>query len=147
MNKKALTIACLCVITFLLQGFAPKHDDDKPVNLKILPKNISEEELHKIMREFSMSLGVRCGYCHVSETVEGQNRPKFDFASDNKPQKNAARNMMRMVTAINENYIGKMIGTDHQLEQITCVTCHMGRTVPIISVDSIRRKVDSVKKN
>jgi Photosynthetic reaction centre cytochrome C subunit len=138
-SRKSLFIIALCGAMVIAQGFTPKHDDDKPVNLKILPKNISEEDLHKVMRNFSMSLGVRCGFCHVSEKVEGQERPKFDFASDNKPEKNIARKMMMMVSAINEKYIGQMIGGDHTLEQINCVTCHMGRKTPIITVDSLKK--------
>jgi hypothetical protein len=141
-NKKILVAITLGLAIIFGQSFAQKHDDDdeKPTNLKILPKNISGKELHNIMRGFSMSLGVRCGFCHVSEQVEGQTKSKFDFASDNKPEKNIARNMMRMTQAINENYIGKMIGADHALEQIACVTCHMGRKTPIISVDSLVKK-------
>jgi hypothetical protein len=140
-NKKTLFIIALTAGMAFLQSFAQKHDDEeKPTNLKILPKNISGEELHAIMRGYSQSLGVRCGFCHVSEQVEGQQRAKFDFASDNKREKKVARNMMLMVQAINENYIDKMIGTDHPLEHITCVTCHMGRRTPVVSVDSILKK-------
>ena len=123
------------------QSFTPKqHEDEKFTNLKLLPKNISDKELHKIMKGYAISLGVRCNFCHVSEIVEGQEHPKFDFASDNKPEKNIARKMMLMVDAINDNYIGKIIGGDHTLEQITCVTCHMGRKTPVISVDSLVKK-------
>jgi len=137
-NKKILLVTILCGIAVLAQSFTQK-DDDKPQNLKILPKNISEKELHDIMRGYCMSLGVRCNFCHVSEQVEGQAKPKFDFASDDKPEKNIARNMMKMTQAINENYIGKMIGGDHALEQIACVTCHMGRKTPIVSLDSLKK--------
>jgi hypothetical protein len=63
----------------------------------------------------------------------------MDFASDDKPEKNIARNMMRMTEAINSNYIGKMIGGDHTLESITCVTCHMGKKTPIVSIDSLAK--------
>jgi hypothetical protein len=141
-NKKLLLITALCMGIVLVQGFAQKHDDDdeKPTNLKVLPKNISNRELHDIMKGYCIALGVRCGFCHVSEQIEGQQHPKFDFASDNKPEKNIARNMIRMVQGINENYIGKMIGGDHQLEQINCVTCHMGRKTPIVSLDSLAKK-------
>jgi hypothetical protein len=123
------------------QSFAQKEHghEEQPTNLKVLQKNIPAEELHKIMRGSSMSLGVHCNFCHVSEKVEGQEKPKFDFASDNKPEKNIARNMMKMTAAINENYIGKMIGGDHTLEQINCVTCHMGKTTPIINTDSLKK--------
>jgi len=140
-NRKLLVTTALCAGMLFAQSFIKqRHDDDKPTNLKILPKNISEKELHNIMKGFSMSLGVRCNFCHVAQVVEGQEHPKFDFASDNKPEKNIARKMMLMVDGINNNYIGKIIGGDHTLEQITCVTCHMGRKTPVISVDSLVKK-------
>ena len=138
-NKKILLVSLLCAGMIFGQAFAQRHDDDdeKPTNLKVLPKNISGRELHNIMKEYSKSLGVHCNFCHVSEQAEGQGRPKLDFASDNKPEKITARNMMKMTEAINNNYLAKMIGGDHTLESITCVTCHMGRKTPIISIDSL----------
>ena len=147
LNKKLLLVTSLCAGMLFAQSFAPKpHDDDKPTNLKILPKDISEKELHDIMRSFSMSLGVHCNFCHVAQQVPGQERPKFDFASDDKQEKLIARKMMMMVSAINENYIGKMIGGDHTLEQIRCVTCHMGRETPIVSVDSLAKPAEKATK-
>ncbi len=138
-NKKILLVTILCGVSVFAQSFIQKHDDEKAKNLKVLPKDISGKELHEIMRGYSMALGVRCNFCHVSEQVEGQEKPKFDFASDNKPEKTIARDMMKMTAAINEKYIGKMVGGDHTLEQITCVTCHMGRKTPIITVDSLKK--------
>lgn len=140
-NKKVLFIATICIASLAAQGFTSKdhdHDDEKAVNLKVLPKDISGEELHKIMKSFCMSLGVHCNYCHVAQKVEGQDRPHMDFASDDKPEKNIARDMMRMTASINKDYIAKM--GDHSLEQITCVTCHNGHTTPNISVDSLAKK-------
>src|ERR1700743_1534887 len=96
-SKKTLLISGLCAAMIFMQGFIQKHDDEKPQNLKVLPKDISEKELHDIMRSCSMALGVRCNFCHVSEKVEGQERPKFDFASDNKQEKKVTRDMMLMV--------------------------------------------------
>lgn len=145
LNKKIIIIAGFVFAVLFGQSFA-KHDDEKATNLKVLPKNISGEDLHNVMRQYSRSLGVRCGFCHVSEKIEGQEKPKWDFASDAKPEKNIARDMMRMTETINEKYLGK-IKADHKLEQVSCVTCHMGRPTPIISVDSIVKKVDSAKKN
>ena len=51
-----------------------------PENLKVLPKDISSDELSTTMRGFAMGLGVRCETCHVGEP----NTPlhTFDFASD-----------------------------------------------------------------
>jgi len=148
-NKKILLITIFSAAIVAGQSFAQKHDDDdeKPKNLKVLPKNITGRELHNIMRGYSMSLGVRCNFCHVAEKVEGQEKPKYDFASDNKQEKKIAREMMRMTTAINENYLGKMIGGDHELEKISCVTCHMGHKTPNISLDSLKKEPAPQKKD
>lgn len=137
-NKKLVFIATICLAMVAAQTFAQKdHDHDhneKPKNLKVLPRDMSMDEIHDVMRVYSKSLGVRCGFCHVSHEVEGQ-KPKFDFAADDKPEKEIARDMIKMVTAINKKYISKM--DDHSLTQVTCVTCHNGRTKPITSVDSL----------
>ena len=142
-NKKLVLVLTLCSGLVLLQSFKVKQhgdDDDKPTNLKILPKDISEKELHTVMRGFSMSLGVRCNYCHVAQQVPGQERPKFDFASDDKKEKNTAREMMKMTMAINAEHLSKIKTMGDPLEEIKCVTCHMGRTTPIVSVDSLPKQ-------
>jgi hypothetical protein len=139
-SKKSLLIVTLCTAMIAAQGFAQKqqdHDDEKPANLKVLPKDISGEDLHKVMKVFSTSLGVHCNYCHVAQKVEGQDRPHMDFASDDKQEKDVARDMMRMTASINRDFLPKM--GDHTLEQITCVTCHNGHSTPIVSVDSLKK--------
>lgn len=135
--KNTLTMLCIGVSIFICQSFTQqKHeDDDKPVNLKVLPKNLSDEEIHKIMRGYSKSLGVKCGFCHQNTAGTP---PHFDFASDAKPEKKIARKMITMVDNINKKYLSKI--DDGKLEQIACVTCHMGNVKPIVSVDSLVRK-------
>jgi Photosynthetic reaction centre cytochrome C subunit len=140
-NKKIIALTILSAgIMIITQSFAIKDRDEKPVNLQVLPKNTTEEELHKIMRNYSMSLGVRCNFCHTGQKIEGQESMKWDFAADEKHEKKVAREMMKMVDAINANYIDKMPRNGKALEQITCVTCHNGRTIPIVSVDSLAKK-------
>ena len=139
--KKTFSVIAIFIFAIIfLKSFAqqtqPKHDDDRAENLKILPKNISEDSLHAIMRTYAKSLGVKCGHCHVSKMVEGNPRPQFNFASDDKPEKNTARKMMVMVDSINTNFISKM-GDD--FERITCVTCHHGSLTPMVSVDSLMK--------
>ena len=137
-NKKTILIASLCGGMIFMQSFVPLQHNEKATNLKVLPKDISEKELHDVMRTFSKSLGVHCDFCHVK--MEGQmegGRPKMDFAADTKPEKNTARDMMRMTMAINNDHISKMKIDGHKMEEIACVTCHMGRTSPIVSVDSL----------
>jgi hypothetical protein len=140
-SKKITAVVLLCASMFVLQSFIPKEQEEKPQNLKILPKNISGEELHNVMKGFSKSLGVKCNYCHVSQEIAGQPHPKFDFASDDKIQKNIARKMMKMTEAINAKYLSKISAKSSvTLEEITCVTCHNGRATPIISTDSLAKK-------
>lgn len=142
-SKKTLLIAVIGVAMIVAQTFAQeahKHhdDDDKPTNLKVLPKDISEDQLDDVMKNFCKSLGVKCGHCHVSHQVPGREKPKFDFASDDKEEKELARDMMKMTASINEEYIAKM--GDHKLEHITCVTCHNGNEKPNVKVESLPRK-------
>jgi len=134
-KKRITAIAIIGITIFTAQSFTEfKHEEDeKPVNLKILPKDISEDELHHVMRAYSRSLGVKCGYCH--ERKEGEKHA--DFASDVKHEKIIAREMMLMVNDINDKYLAT-IGKG-KFEKISCVTCHMGRSKPIISIDSLPR--------
>lgn len=134
-NKRVVLFAIIICVVLSAQSFTSikLHDDEKPINLKILPKDISEDDLHQVMREYSKALGVRCGYCH--ERKEGQEHA--DFASDAKKEKEITRGMMKMVNDINEKYLSS-IGAGH-FEKISCVTCHMGRKIPIVSVDSLPR--------
>ena len=127
-NKKFKIIFLLAGLVMLISATLPSPPKFK--NLRILPKNISEEELDKVMDHFNMSLGVKCNFCHAKNTkADG-----LDFPSDNKPEKEIARKMMTMTTAINNKYFnfGKK-PTD--IQAITCYTCHRGS--PRIENDSI----------
>lgn len=111
-----------------------------PKNLKVLPKKISPEELQATMRTFSKSLGVRCGFCHVTKKVETGEHPELDFVSDAKDEKRNARKMVLMTADINKKYLGKI---DKNFE-VACVSCHRGNVKPMTSVDSLSRQVRSV---
>jgi tetratricopeptide (TPR) repeat protein len=95
-------------------------------NLQFFPKNIPREELIGIMRTFCFSLNVRCQYCHASK--EGVSLKDANFASDEKETKKTARSMLRMVDAINQEYIAKL-GRPAP-NQVQCVTCHHGLAKP-----------------
>ena len=144
-NKKAIMITAVCAAMVFAQSFAQKehHKEEKPQNLKVLPKDISEEDLHNAMRNYSRALGVRCNYCHEGQKIEGQERMRFDFASDSKKEKDITREMIKMTADINSKYLGKIM--NGKLEQITCVTCHNGNSTPNISVDSLKRDAEPAK--
>ncbi len=125
-----------------------------PVNLKVLPKNISKDDLVRTMRGFTAGLGVRCAFCHKGE--EGQPLDTYDFMSDAKPQKETARKMLTMVMAINSDYLkgvtverdetaeaeGKEAAEGHEAGEkaeapeqarVTCYTCHRGQAHPVMT--------------
>ncbi len=108
---------------FLLPLQADIFDD--PENLKVLPKHISPHELRATMRGFSQALGVRCSDCHKGE--EGQDLRSYDFAADEKELKEKARNMLKMVAAINENHLQDF---GDERVSVTCMTCHRGVRKP-----------------
>lgn len=93
-------------------------------NLQVLPKDISRARLTAIMRGFTGALGARCSSCHVGE--EGLPLATYDFAADDKPMKVKARAMLKMVQAINGEYLANLPQRDDPELNVTCATCHRG---------------------
>jgi hypothetical protein len=131
-NRKIVaTIGLSAVISIVaLTSMAPKNSEYK--NLKVLPKSITHEQLGSIMGEWSHSLGVHCTFCHVRDEAA----KKMDFASDAKPEKEAARHMFKMMNKINQKYfeakkdsLGMMMRSG-----INCYTCHRGVSHPEVKV-------------
>jgi hypothetical protein len=89
-----------------------KMEPSAPVNLKVLQAT-SASEVRQIMRSFAGGLGVQCSYCHV----EG------NFASDENPKKQTARQMIKLVQKVNTEF------PDGKLH-VSCYTCHRGETQP-----------------
>lgn len=98
-------------------------------NLKILPKDISDEELKGMMRTFNTSLGVKCSFCHAPGS-DG----KMDFASDANPKKDVTRDMMNMTYGINKKYFGKDILKEEG--EVSCFTCHQGKEKPLTKIET-----------
>src|SRR6476659_3231756 len=75
-------------------------------------------QLVPVMNYMGTSLGVKCTFCHVL------NGDKWDFASDDKPEKGSAREMIKMVQGINKaNFKGN--------PAVGCITCHRGSEHPM----------------
>jgi hypothetical protein len=106
----------------------PRRPLPKPTNLKVLPKDITPEELVKIMRGYAGALGVECNFCHAA--VPGKR--ELDFASDAKDDKGIARIMIQMTHTMNEQYMTQVHDPDATPEDkhITCGTCHRGHQMP-----------------
>jgi hypothetical protein len=65
------------------------------------------------------SLGVGCDHCHVTS----DNGP-WPFEKDDKKEKQTAREMMKMMQAINDQNFGGR-------QEVTCATCHQGHAEPV----------------
>jgi len=46
---------------------AGQFPPDSVVNLQVLSEDMTPRQVIRVMREFSMGLGVRCEHCHVGE--------------------------------------------------------------------------------
>jgi hypothetical protein len=128
-----------------------------PTNLQVLPKDISTADLQETMRGFNFALGVQCNHCHVevpppapAPGARGAGAPPaeggrggrggrgnaaapLNFASDDKPQKKAARLMIRMVNDLNAKLtsdVAPVLSKAGSLTKVQCATCHRGIAQP-----------------
>ena len=122
---------------------------DSLVNIKVLPHTLRPREVIDLMRGYTSALGVRCPFCHVGE--EGKPLNTFDFASDDRRNKQVAREMIRMVQNINTETLARLPERPDSSVRVTCQTCHRGlsRPVPLeqIVVQTVRSSgVDSASR-
>jgi photosynthetic reaction center cytochrome c subunit len=95
------------------QSAATKTAEQQFKNIQVL-KGIPADQVFPTMQFITVSLGVECEFCHV----EGA------FDKDDKDKKKKARDMMRMMFAINkDNFEGH--------REVTCYSCHRGSTDPV----------------
>jgi photosynthetic reaction center cytochrome c subunit len=108
---------------------------EKPRNLKVLSPDLTRDSVVKIMRFVVASgLGVTCGYCHGAPNVPFDS---IDFASDERPTKRTAREMMRMVARINGELLPNIPGRGTPALEVRCITCHRGVTRPLMLEDTL----------
>jgi hypothetical protein len=95
---------------------AEKTVEQVQKNIQVL-KGLPQSQLIPVMNFMSISLGVKCTFCHVNK--DG----KWDFPSDEKPEKATAREMIKMVIGINKtNFKG--------VTEVSCYACHRGQNHP-----------------
>ena len=104
-------------------------------NLQAMPEGTTVKQLVETMRGFTRALGVRCTHCHVG--TEGQPLETMDFAADTKPAKKTARQMIRMVQAINGEHLARLAERADPNVTVTCATCHRGITRPRSLIDEL----------
>lgn len=134
MTKPKTIIFSLLITAVVAMGASAnlQETDAQPKrNLKVLPKNISKDDLHKVMDEWKGALGVKCNFCHAASA----DKPgKLNFASDAKPEKEMARKMFTMTGKINKKFFHAKKGEDGMMAMaaVNCNTCHHGEAHPEI---------------
>ncbi len=94
---------------------------DKPTeqvqkNIKVLT-GLPQWQLIPVMNYIAASMGRRCNFCHVN------NGGQWDYAADEKQEKNTAREMIKMTLDLNKNsFKGNL--------EVSCYTCHRGLDHP-----------------
>jgi hypothetical protein len=123
--------ACLFAAGMTSQSGAQQQPPpDAPVeqtrkNIQVL-KGLPEGQLYHLMNFVAASMGARCDYCHVTAGKNAQGQTNWVWESDDKPQKVAARRMMRMTMQLNQTNLA-----DFHDQKITCYTCHRSSTDPL----------------
>jgi len=125
-------LPCIILLTILSAPLVGGQQSwswpEKPSNLQVLPKDWPGSRLQPVMIGFTRALGVRCSYCHKGE--EGKPLGTYDFPSDENPNKNRAREMLRMLGSIND-HLKKIQPSGDQRVNMWCDTCHRGRPRPM----------------
>lgn len=120
MRRKMFVLSTvILVIAFFSVSF---DEGSKFKNLKVLDKNISDDDLEIVMKEFKTALGVKCNFCHAKSKTDST---KMDFASDDNKHKHVAREMMQMTNRINKKFF-----KDMSEGGVKCFTCHQGEKEP-----------------
>ena len=94
-------------------------------NVKMFGQMPAARILGVMQMGFSRSLGVNCTHCH---------NPK-DWASDEKPAKQIARDMMAMSQKINGEMLPDIANLQGAPAVINCTTCHRGQVIPATNLE------------
>jgi len=81
---------------------------------------------------YARSLGVNCTHCHVPDKWE----------SEDKPQKQIARDMWAMMGTINTQLLKNIKNLKSETPTVNCTTCHRGQVKPALNFPPLRRKAD-----
>lgn len=125
---RLLVVLVLALTGLVSSRSSAQFPPQRTKNLKVLPSDIPIRALLDSMSGFTRALGVRCSFCHVGN--EGEPLSKYDFAADDKPEKQKAREMLRMVSAINGEHLTKLGTRLEPRVVVTCATCHRGIAEP-----------------
>ena len=128
--KKLIVATLLLSFVGVFSAFVSQTQEPTPQNLKVLPKDMSIDQVKEVMKGFNAALGVKCDFCHAPSKSDPE---KLDFASDENHHKATARKMLKMVSKINKKYFAGH-GEENGTMAVTCATCHNGQKHPKTSM-------------
>jgi tetratricopeptide (TPR) repeat protein len=141
-THRTLRVSATVALALICVASASAQIPDQFTNLQVFPKEISKGDLVRTMKSFTRALGVRCEHCHATrpgaDPASGE-LSDLDFASDAREAKLKAREMLKMVRAINTDYLAKLPGgASHE---VRCITCHHGLAEPETIDERVERLV------
>lgn len=108
-------------------------------NLKVLPQDITKDELMDVMNEYNAALGVKCSHCHTFDKEAN----KMNFADDSKQEKHYTRHMIKMTQEINANYFNwENHPEPEKINVVNCVMCHRGVAKPTEHLKNLKAAVN-----
>lgn len=131
--KKCIVLSSLAGLCLLgiLAAKPLRTDKQEYKNLKVLSKNISDEDMDFVMQSFSVNLGANCLFCHPGKQTGMEF--SIDYVTDVLQNKRIARNMLKMTMKLNKKYFNTTLtGLMNTRGKIWCKTCHLGSPVPIL---------------
>ena len=139
-----LAALALCAAVALAQSPAPvappaaaprpPRTYPAPTNLKVLPKDLTGQQVHEIMEKWEGELGGHCNSCHTADpnNIGPNGKPRLKFEDDSKDEKVVARLMYTLTQELNQKYFGAIkMDDDHgKTPSVSCATCHRGHMHP-----------------
>lgn len=152
--KLGVSLAVVAAATLSTPHTAQAQSSNGYENLQVFPADISRDDLLDAMLMFSRALGLPrragagCLHCHEGDLSVP--RGEWDYASDAKPTKRIARQMVAMTRAINAEHLAGLEERRFDDFQVGCATCHEGRVDPrplplLIAEADLAGGVDSVE--
>ena len=114
-RMRLTALVCLVGLGVAPRVVYPQWPPTKVQNVKVLPPRHVIRSLVDTMAAFTRALGVRCTYCHVGS--EASDLSAYDFVSDSLSSKRKAREMLRMVLAINHDYLAQLPGATRSADR------------------------------
>lgn len=126
-NNDSLDAAKKQYVDIILESIKGKENmssDSVFKDMQILKGMPAEKMLGLMNFGFSKALGVGCDHCHNTQ----------DFASNEIPAKQIAREMMNMSGQIRE-MLKNMKDIKSEKPSVTCATCHRGSIIPATKLE------------